>query len=72
MNMCESGVKHPKGSTSGLKGGSPNGSPPSELPLGESPSCLPFDGWWVETLGMWVGKLVVTYTLVGTSAITSY
>jgi hypothetical protein len=45
MNMCESGVKHPKGSTSGLKGGSPNGSPPSELPLGESPSCLPFDGW---------------------------
>jgi hypothetical protein len=43
--MCESSANHPKGSTSGLKGGSLSRSPPSEFPLGEFPSCPPFDGW---------------------------
>ncbi len=69
MNMCELGANHPKGSTSGLKGGSPSGSPLNELPLGESPSCLLFNGWWSKTLGMWLGKLIVSYTVVGISAV---
>jgi hypothetical protein len=41
MGFC---VNHPKDPTSGIKGGSPSEFPPSELPLGESLSCLPFDG----------------------------
>jgi hypothetical protein len=43
--MRGSGVNHPKDPTSGLKGGSPNGSPLGELPLGESSCCPPSSGW---------------------------
>jgi hypothetical protein len=39
------GVDHPKDTTSGLKGGSLNGSPSSELLLGESLGYLPLGGW---------------------------
>jgi hypothetical protein len=45
--------------TCGLIGGSPRGCAPCEF-LGESSSCLPFDGWWIEpTLGTWVSKLLL-------------
>jgi hypothetical protein len=43
MNMHESNVGHPKGPISGLKGGFPGKSPPSELPLSES---LGSSGGW--------------------------
>jgi len=39
INIRGSGVGHPKDPIGGLKGDSPNGSP-----LGEFPSCLPFNG----------------------------
>ncbi len=53
-----------------MKGGSLNGFPPDEfLPI-ESPSCPPSSGWWSKPLGKWVGKLIITYTMVGISAIT--
>jgi hypothetical protein len=45
VNMCGSSASHPKDPTSGLKGGPPNESPPTELPLGESLSCPLFGGW---------------------------
>jgi hypothetical protein len=51
INMHESNVGHPKDPTSRLKGGFPGGSPPSEFPLGESPSCPPSGGWWSKHLG---------------------
>ncbi len=45
INMHMLGVDHPKDTTSGLKGGSLNGSPSSELLLGESLGYLPLGGW---------------------------
>ncbi len=44
INICGSGAGHPKDETSGLKGGSPGGFPPNELPLDEFPSCPSFGG----------------------------
>ncbi len=38
------GVSHPNDPISGLNGGSPSGYLSSELPLGESPGCLPSNG----------------------------
>jgi hypothetical protein len=70
MNMCKLGAGHPKGPTCGLKSSFPSGSPPSELPPSESPGCLPSNGWWSEPLGIWVGKLVVTYIVVSIGVIT--
>jgi hypothetical protein len=70
INMHGSGVGNPKDPTSGLNGRPLGRSPPNELPLGEFPSCLPFDGLWVEPLGTSVGKLVVTYKVVGTNVVT--
>ncbi len=51
INMCESGVNHPKNPTSGLKGGSLGRSFPNKLPLGESPGYPLFNGWWLEHVG---------------------
>jgi hypothetical protein len=48
-----------------LKGGSFDGSP-----LGEYPGCLPFGSWWLEPLGIWVGKLIITCIVVGVDVIT--
>jgi hypothetical protein len=69
MNMRGLGVGHSNDPTCELNGGPPSGSPLNELPPCESSSCLPFSGWWAEPLGTWVGKLVLTCTMVGTSAI---
>ncbi len=66
MNMCGSGVGHPKGPTSGLKGGFPRRSP-----LGEFPGCPPFGDWWSKPLGMWMDKLIVICIVVKTNVITS-
>ncbi len=52
-----------------LKGGSPGIFLLSELPLGESLGCPQSDSWWSKLLGMWIGKLVVTCTMVSTNAI---
>jgi hypothetical protein len=71
MNMHGSSVGHPKGPISGLKGGSLGGFPSNELLPNESPHCFPSDGWWLEPLGMWGGKLEVTCTMVGTGVITA-
>jgi hypothetical protein len=43
--MCGSNVSHPNDPIVGLNGGPLGGSPPSELSLGESPSCLPSSYW---------------------------
>ncbi len=51
INMCGSGFGHPKDLANGSKGDSLDGSPPDELPLDESPSCPPFNGWWSKCLG---------------------
>jgi len=69
MNMYRLGVSHSKDLTCGLKGGSPGESPPDELLLGEFPNCPPFNGWRSEPLGILIGKLVITCTMVGTDAI---
>jgi hypothetical protein len=45
MNMRELSASHLKDPIDGLKGGSPGGFFPGELPLGESPGCPPSDGW---------------------------
>jgi hypothetical protein len=45
MNMHKLGASHLKDPIGGLKGGSFSGFPPSELPLGESLGCPPFDCW---------------------------
>jgi hypothetical protein len=71
MNMRGSSVGHPKGPTCGLKGGSPGESPLDELALGEFASCPPSSGWWLEPLGMWIGKLIRICIVVGIGAITS-
>jgi hypothetical protein len=43
----------------GLIGGSPRGYASCEL-LGESSSCLPSNGWWIEPpFGTWVSKLLL-------------
>jgi hypothetical protein len=42
--MCRLGVSHPKDAIGGLKGGSPNDSPSSELLPNESLGCPPSDG----------------------------
>ncbi len=65
MNMHRLGANHPKDPIGGLKGGFLSGSPLDELPQGESPSCPPFGGWWSKPLGIWISKLVITYTVVG-------
>jgi hypothetical protein len=39
------GVGHPNDPIGGLNGGPLGAFHLSELPLGESPSCPPFDGW---------------------------
>ncbi len=41
MNMHRLGANHPNHLTCGFNGGLLGGSPPSELPPNESPSCLP-------------------------------
>jgi hypothetical protein len=64
------GVGHPNDPIGGLNGGPLGAFHLSELPLGESPSCPPFDGWWAKPLGTWVGKLVLTYIVVGINVIT--
>ncbi len=66
INIHGLGVGHPKDSIGGLKGGSLNGSPIGELPFGESLGCPPSSGWWSKPMGIWVSKLVVTYTMVVT------
>jgi hypothetical protein len=43
--MHGSSVDHPNDLIGGLIGGPLNESPLSELPLGESLGCPPFDGW---------------------------
>jgi len=45
---------------------------PCELPPCESPSWLPYSGWWVEPLGTWVGRLVLTCSMAGIGVITRY
>ncbi len=72
MNMRRLGVGHPKDPTSELKGGFASGSPLDELPQGESPSCPPFGGWWSKPLGIWIGKLIITYTMVDIDVIIGY
>jgi hypothetical protein len=42
--MCGLDVSHPNHPIGGLNGGSPSGYLSSELPLSESPSCLPSGG----------------------------
>jgi len=42
---CGSSAGHPKGPTSGLKGGFLGGSPPRELPSRESLGCPLLGGW---------------------------
>ncbi len=44
ISMCRLGVSHPKDAIGGLKGGSPNESPSSELLPNESLGCPPSDG----------------------------
>jgi hypothetical protein len=70
MNMHGLCVSHPKDPIGGLKGGSIGGSPLDELPRGEYPSCPPFGGQWSKPLGIWISKLVITYTVVGTDVVT--
>jgi hypothetical protein len=72
MNMCMSSAGHPKGPIGGLKGGSLSKFPLGELPPGESLGCPPSDGWRSKSLGMRVGKLVVTCIVVGTNIVTCY
>jgi hypothetical protein len=50
INMCKSGASHPKDPIGGMKDGPPGRSPLSELPLGESPGCLPSNGWWIKPM----------------------
>jgi hypothetical protein len=59
-----------------------NVGPLSEFPLGElfrgeSPSCLPSNGWWIEPFSTWASKLVsiwcisiLTDIMVGSEVIT--
>jgi hypothetical protein len=72
MNMCGSGASHPNDFTCGLISGFPRGYAPCEL-LGESSSCLPFDGWWIEpTFGTRVSKLLLIQCmsiLIGTMVV---
>ncbi len=73
INMCELGVGHSSNDpTSGLNSGLLGGSPLGEFSSCDSPSSLLSSGWWVEPLGTWIGKLVLTYTMVGTSAVKGY
>jgi hypothetical protein len=43
--MCGSGASNPNDPIGGLNGGPLGASHSGELPLGESPSCPPFDVW---------------------------
>ncbi len=69
-NMHGLGIKYTYDPTSGLNGGPSSGSPSGELPWGEFRGYLRFGGWWIEPLGTWVGKLVLTYIMVVIGAIT--
>jgi hypothetical protein len=64
--MCGSSVGHSNDPTRGLKGDPPCGSLLGELPPCESPSWPPSSGWWAEPLGTYVGKLMLTCTMIGT------
>jgi hypothetical protein len=70
MNMCRSGAGHPKGPIGGLKGGSLGKFPLCELPPSESLGCPPSNGRWSKSLGMWIGKLVITCIVVSTNTVT--
>jgi hypothetical protein len=70
INMRGLGIGYTYDPTSGLNGGPLGGSPLGELPQGQSWGCPPFGGWWVEPLGTWVGKLVLTYIVVVIGAVT--
>ncbi len=72
INMCGASVGHSNDPTSGLNSGLLGKSPLGEFSSCESPSCLSSSGWWLKPLGTWVGKLVLTYTMVGISVVKVY